>query len=162
MDQKILLYFYRLCVKKPMLGYLIDILCLCLPSVVVLLYFAVTISLIRQNSPQLFRFLLVPALTLIFVSFIRKKKNRPRPFEIISEIHPRVEHSCGESFPSRHMTSACIIAIAMTTVNGFLAFICFFLAFLIGISRISAGIHYPSDILGGVILAFFTGILFFL
>lgn len=94
-----------------------------------------------------------PAVSLSFVILIRYFINRKRPFEVL-EIVPLIIHGTGCSFPSKHGTSAFAIAFAMLWVHPLMGGIIFILAVLTGISRIMAGVHYPSDILGGMMIAF--------
>ncbi|TSC84421.1 MAG: PA-phosphatase-like phosphoesterase [Parcubacteria group bacterium Gr01-1014_17] len=72
---------------------------------------------------------------------------RPRPF-VAYEIQPLfAEHSW--SFPSGHAAFFFALATSLYFYNKKWS-ACFFLAaILISISRIIAGVHYPSDILGG-------------
>ncbi len=62
-----------------------------------------------------------------------------------------------KSFPSDHTTIALVLAIIPYLLG---AGFCFFLlslicAFLIGVGRVYAGVHYPRDILGAIMVAFF-------
>lgn len=162
MDQKMLLFLYKNCIKNSFFKKITIFSCHYLPMAVVFLYLAIAVCLGLKNDIRLWNFLLAPGITLALVTWIRKGKNRPRPFESIAHIVPLVEHSKGESFPSRHMSSSCIIALSLLPVSVPLSIFCFLLSFFIGLSRIAAGIHYPSDILAGMVISFLVGILFLL
>ena len=61
------------------------------------------------------------------------------------------------SFPSAHTIFAFAIATSIY-MAGYkkLGVLLYFLALSIGLARIAAGVHYPSDILGGAILGIFA------
>lgn len=66
-----------------------------------------------------------------------------------------IAHASGQSFPSDHTTSSTAVALGVLVFTrfkkigaGLLAAAC-----LIGFSRIFVGVHYPADIVGGLITA---------
>lgn len=92
-----------------------------------------------------------------FVELIRAFYNRPRPFEIIPDLHLLVSHDNGGSFPSGH--AAFFFAIA-TVVSRYYpkAGIIFFLAALnLSLARVQVGLHWPSDIVGGTVIGIAVG-----
>ena len=64
------------------------------------------------------------------------------------------------SFPSGHAygTTMALSLVATQTDNFAVASAAFVLSFLVGISRIYRGAHFPSDVLGGWIIAFLVTI----
>ena len=85
---------------------------------------------------------------------------RPRPFVA----HPALTHllsapSPDPSFPSDHAAAAFAIAFAILAFSrfggiGFLA-----AATLIGLSRVALGLHYPSDVLAGMLVGWAAAML---
>lgn len=81
---------------------------------------------------------------------------RPRPFERLSGIHCRTPHSAGRSFPSRHVASGLVMAAIGGEQHPRLGALMAAIAWLLGLSRVLAGLHYPSDVFAGALLALVT------
>lgn len=85
---------------------------------------------------------------------------RVRPYEVIDGLQLLVEKAADFSFPSGHTGSsfaaAVVIAGLLPKRYGIVAVI---LAFLIGFSRMYVGIHYPTDVLFGMISGSLIGLL---
>lgn len=102
-----------------------------------------------------------PALALIIVSVLRLAIDRPRPYaEDGAGIVPLKEKEGDKnSFPSRHLTSAAVIAAIflpyLPTVSAGL----FLLSFVLGYLRFALGWHYPSDLFIGFVLGLVVGII---
>ncbi|MCF8018776.1 MAG: phosphatase PAP2 family protein [Vallitaleaceae bacterium] len=128
-------------------------------SVIFLVFYGICIAhLIATRNPDLLPFIIGPALSLLSVIVIRRFFKRKRPFETY-DIKPLIVHEKGTSFPSKHGTSAFAIAFAMMWLHPFWGGIGVILASLTGLSRIMVGVHYPSDILGGLLIAIITSVL---
>lgn len=67
------------------------------------------------------------------------------------------EHGGGDSFPSFHATFFSALATSFYFYHKYLAWIYIIGAILIGASRITAGIHWPVDILVGYALGGLIG-----
>lgn len=75
--------------------------------------------------------------------------DRERPFE--RDVFPAlVWHEPGKAFPSNHATGAFALAVGMGLVPGYRD-ILYVLAILLCLSRIYGGLHYLTDIIGGVL-----------
>lgn len=97
----------------------------------------------------------------VFVYYIKKVFTRPRPFNKLSKINVFNRDIKDFSFPSGHTTAvfsvACILALNFTA----LAPLFILIAFCVGVSRMYLGVHYPSDIMAGMVIGFgFSLILF--
>lgn len=93
-----------------------------------------------------------PLSAFIMVEIIRHFYSRPRPFEVL-KFQPLIDHETGKSFPSKHATSALVIALSLCPLFPIFGAIMIINAVIVGLTRILSGIHYPSDVIGGFILA---------
>jgi Membrane-associated phospholipid phosphatase len=90
-------------------------------------------------------------------SLIKIIVERPRPS------HTHYVYAGGYSFPSGHSASSFALYISIMIISLYIfrkiklkitiSTICILMVFLIGYSRIFLGVHYPSDVLGGYLLA---------
>ena len=111
---------------------------------------------------QVLMYVFIPASGFVILSFLRKKINAPRPYEVW-EIVPLLDRdSPGQSMPSRHVFSATIISMACLHASLSLGIILLVLSALLGLVRVSGGVHYPKDVVVGYICALVWGVLFFL
>ncbi len=74
-----------------------------------------------------------------------------RPF-INLNISPLIPHTDDASFPSRHTTIMSAIAFAYVYLKSKWSPLFLILLLWVGISRIYVGVHYPLDIIGGVLV----------
>lgn len=106
-------------------------------------------------------YLLIPSVSFVLVSFIRKGINKPRPYETW-DIQPLIQkESNGCSIPSRHVFSATIISMCLLTLSTSLGIVCLILSALLGVCRVLVGVHYPSDVLVGYLIGLICGSLLF-
>ena len=84
---------------------------------------------------------------------------RPRPFisnfQVVNDINPLSE----KSFPSDHTTIAFALAAAVYCSHKKLGIFLLILAFLVGFGRIYTGVHYPLDVLGGILVGIISALL---
>ena len=107
-------------------------------------------------------YLFIPASGFVILSFLRKKINAPRPYEVW-EIVPLLDRdSPGQSMPSRHVFSAIIISMVCLHASLSVGLILLILSAILGLVRVLGGVHYPKDVLIGYACGLVWGVLFFL
>ncbi len=117
-----------------------------------------------EFSPKDFaKIFFVPSLALLLASVMRFAFDRPRPFaEDGARITPLEEKGSTNSFPSRHISSAAVVAMTFLPYLPLCAAILFVLTAGLGYSRFALGWHYPSDLFAGLILGILCGLGMFL
>ncbi|TSC82656.1 MAG: Bacitracin transport permease protein BCRC [Parcubacteria group bacterium Gr01-1014_20] len=128
----------------------------------VLIFFSIIFVLLQKNwQKRIFLFLELTLACLlargVVVEFIKFFYHKLRPFEFYG-FEPLISAS-GRAFPSGHVTTLFAITIIVFLFNRswggwFLAF-----AIISSIARIFVGVHWPFDILGGVVLGTGTAFL---
>lgn len=103
------------------------------------------------------------ALLLSFIVnnlFLKRLFGRIRPYDVIEGLTILIRKPGEFSFPSGHTASSFGAATAFyLNVNKKWGAAAIFLAIAIGFTRMYVGVHYPTDVLGGMICGIFTGIL---
>lgn len=83
---------------------------------------------------------------------IKNMVDRPRPWVNIDRLDILIKKPRDFSFPSGHTASSFASAIIINrTVQGWMGIAALVLAIGIGVSRMYIGVHYPSDVLAGMI-----------
>lgn len=97
------------------------------------------------------------AIEIIIVSLILKPLTmRARPF-LVNELEILVPIPLGTSFPSGHAASSLAFAFLLFRENASYKYPIMFLAILMSFSRLYVYVHYPSDVLVGVIVGVVIG-----
>src|SRR3989338_1280619 len=118
---------------------------------------------VREKKKE-FRMLIVAFLAVIlsrfgFTEIIRYFYDRPRPFEVAEGLKTLLEHSSGGSFPSGHAAFFFALAMGVFFYRRIWGLVFFAAALSIGFGRVAAGLHWPSDILGGAVVGIFSAVL---
>lgn len=87
---------------------------------------------------------------------IRYFYHHDRPFVALNISHLLTDDAY--SFPSGHTIFLFALGAATYFFNKKLAYFIFASGLVIGLARVAAGVHYPSDILGGAVLGIFVGV----
>ena len=86
---------------------------------------------------------------LVIVEGIRFLYERPRPFAALEGVRKLVENTSSGSFPSGHAALAFAVATSVAYYYPKTSILFFIAALSIGLGRVAAGVHWPSDIIAG-------------
>lgn len=102
-------------------------------------------------------------LNLLLTSGLKYAINRPRPFAQYPNDIVQRDHAGKYSFPSGHTSTAFATATALTlsTKKWYVAVPSYAYACAVGYSRMRLGVHFPSDVLGGIVVGIGSSLLVF-
>lgn len=125
-------------------------------------YPCLVLVLWQTRDARLLKVVLVPAAVFGICTLVRHWLDRPRPsqmegFEPVLDL--AAAHAPGQSFPSRHVASAVVIALAAGYVNSRLGIGLGALAALIALVRVLGGAHHPRDVAAGAAGALLVGVI---
>lgn len=113
---------------------------------------------IAWDSPrQLLSYLLIPGISFLLVSLVRKLINQERPYEKWNITPLIAKDTVGQSMPSRHVFSATMISMCFLSYNVCLGSVLLLLSVILAVCRVLAGVHYPKDVLVGMLLGLLAG-----
>lgn len=90
---------------------------------------------------------------LITNVFLKNLVARARPFDTYSDLIPLIKKPTDFSFPSGHTTASfATVGVLVRFLNKPLIAVTVIYAFLVAYSRLYLGVHYPSDVLCGMLI----------
>lgn len=92
------------------------------------------------------------------VAIIKKKYPRLRPYLVLEGTHTCKKSLKDHSFPSGHTTAIFSVTVPMMLITPWVTAILLPVASLVGMSRIYLGLHYPSDVLAGLLIGTTTAL----
>lgn len=113
-------------------------------SVVYIIYILVVVFMIITKECDVIRIVAVTAVSFIGVSYFRKKFDAPRPYTVYNYEPIIKKEKEGNSFPSRHVFSAFVIATTFIYANLELGICLFAISCLIAVLRVIGGVHFPK------------------
>lgn len=122
------------------------------------LYLAV---LFFEKNPLFLRSVMVPAISFVLLTIVRRMINAPRPYEKF-DMPPVIEKDTkGKSFPSRHVFSVFIIAYTIFVSHTGAGIMLALIGAAIAVIRVIGGVHEPRDVIAGAIAGIIAGVLGF-
>ncbi|MBU0998978.1 phosphatase PAP2 family protein [Patescibacteria group bacterium] len=149
MNDTIFFFFYNLAHQSQIFDNLIIFLAVYFIYVVVVL--AVLFLFQRFSWKEIILLCMSAGFAFVSAKILKILFHTPRPFDIFSQVQSLFLET-GYAFPSGHTAVATAVAFAIFFTNKKTGYLFMFLALIIGVTRIIAGVHFPVDILGGFIL----------
>ena len=118
----------------------------------------------KMGGVPLMGILFPPLLCLLVVTVLRWSIEKPRPYtENGANITPFIEKkkSDNQSFPSRHIASAMVIASVFLPYFPMVAAVLYLFGLILAYVRFAAGLHYISDLAVGGGIGLVLGLLIF-
>jgi undecaprenyl-diphosphatase len=120
--------------------------------VVILALFYLLIVPKKQSSEVIVAALIALPLTYLVAKGLSALYYDPRPF-VVGQFVPLIPHAPDNGFPSDHTLFVSAIAAVIFAFERRLGTALFVIAFLVGWSRVGAGVHHLTDILGSMVIA---------
>lgn len=121
-------------------------------------YILLCLYLLLTRDAYLIPLVLICGIPFVLLTVIRAKINAPRPYEVW-DIEPLIpKDTKGRSFPSRHIFSTFLIAVAVCPVNVFLGAAVAVTGVLLAVIRVLGGVHFTKDVIAGGIIGILSGI----
>lgn len=128
------------------------------PIAIAAVYLLIAVCLLVHKDDRLIVFAGVPFGVFTAVSIIRRTLNRKRPYEGSGAIIPLItKDKTGQSFPSRHALSAALAASFCMIINIYAGLAVMVMSLIVAVTRVLAGVHYPSDVIAGLITGYAAG-----
>ena len=124
------------------------------------IWIAFTLLLLLFRRTRKAGFAMAVALVLYMATghfFLKPLFARPRPCDVNTAITILVKRPHGHSFPSGHTASAFAAAFALWLQNRKLGVPALVLAAFIAFTRLYLYVHFPTDVLGGLVLGLALG-----
>ena len=124
------------------------------------IWIAFTLLLLLFRRTRKAGFAMAVALVLYMAAghfFLKPLFARPRPCDVDTAITILVKRPHGHSFPSGHTASAFAAAFALWLQNRKLGVPALVLAAFIAFTRLYLYVHFPTDVLGGLVLGLALG-----
>lgn len=166
MNEGLLLQLYSLAQTNSLTKQIIVFLAESSPLIVVGILAGIWLFSRRQDRRYFFYLMTLGVLSgttaWLIASILKEVFDTQRPFLVIDNIKPLVEVSqASGAFPSGHTSFLFGLAVfSWFWLRRLSAYALLFLAFIGGVSRVMVGLHWPLDILGGIVVGLVIAVFF--
>lgn len=117
------------------------------------LYLAGHFRKIASLKLKAYQYVFAMGLNILFIGLLKYTVDRPRPF-VTHDTIEQIAEASSPSFPSGHTAYAFTAAIVLVLMfrHPVLRGLLLTWAVLVAYSRLALGVHYPSDVLGSMLL----------
>ncbi len=162
-NQSLFQFLYSFAHHSKITDYLFVFCASYIPYIIVLLL--VYIYFKKNHTPKDRKMIALAFVAGVIARFILKGiivylYPHPRPYIVLSNIHPLISQIPSESyqsFPSGHAIFFFAVATVVYFYHKKLGKLLFVGSLLMVISRIIVGVHFPYDIVGGIVLGIIVG-----
>ena len=132
-----------------------------LTGLIYLVYPAMLLVLFVRGDQRLLRCILVPGISFVILSAVRRRLGWKRPYEVYGG-KPLIEkESKGDSFPSRHVFSVFMIGMTGFYLFPPLGAVIFLIGVIMAVIRVTGGVHFIRDVLAGAAAGIVCGLIGF-
>ncbi len=124
-------------------------------------YAVLLVVLIIRWDSRFWWVLFVPAISFVLVTLFRRIVHAKRPYEVWDTPPLIDKETAGRSFPSRHVFSAFIIAMATLWLWGPGGIILLIAGAVLAYLRVAARVHFLRDVIAGAAIGVGLGLLGF-
>lgn len=110
-----------------------------------------TFQILMQKKKELLSVFFSVFFAYILAAILKMIFHTSRPFTELPNVFALFPET-GFAFPSGHAAFFAALGISIFFTHKKVGYVFMFFALLVGIARITAGVHFPIDILGGFIL----------
>ena len=112
-------------------------------------------SLFLKKIGDIFIFFITLSFVWAVTELIKGLVSLPRPHQVLEDTKTLLVHGSNDSFPSLHTSFSFALAYFVYSLSKRAVLMLFGIAFIIGISRIYVGVHYPLDVIVGAFVGVF-------
>ncbi|SES04290.1 phosphatase PAP2 family protein [Lachnobacterium bovis] len=107
--------------------------------------------------------IMVPLISFVILTLIRKMINAPRPYEVFQTEAVIKKETKGKSFPSRHVFSIFIIASTYYFVLDIktIGIVVAISGCVLATTRVLLGVHFTRDVIAGAMCGILAGVIGF-
>ena len=136
-----------------------DVVYVAYPCLLVWLAYAAATGAAGAAGTLLLRAVLVPGISFVLVTVLRKAINAPRPYEVFDASPVIPKDTRGNSFPSRHAFSIFVIAMTFCACCplAWAGPVMLAAGVLLAVIRVVSGVHFPRDVVVGALLGMLAG-----
>jgi membrane-associated phospholipid phosphatase len=128
---------------------------------IALVFLVLILAMVKRSKPMLRQFVMLVSVLLMVLLVTQGLKaliDRDRPFTTYPNIE-KLSSGGDSSFPSGHTLEAFAVAaaISLSFSRKKIIIAVYTWAIMVAYSRMALGVHYPSDVLAGIIIGTFIG-----